>query len=207
MGYQISSILGVASDDLHSYFLYYIPSQGFEYRKCEWMNEYMAKNFTRIAQLVGPNAVFITPLDYNRREYYEKVNTIEGFFCRGEGRRRDILAICHSGRPFLIFSKTPLCENTSGDGIIIDLAGIQDEATLGAVLDAIIKTICSDSFEDFVNHLPELTPSEDRPDPMHLDLTTMLELKPNVFGLGVNLNAVIDYVSKKIMKNRESFER
>lgn len=58
MGYKIRNVFGISPNDTHAFFLYYVP--GYEFQR-DWINEYIDKQFDKIASQIGPEGVIIAP--------------------------------------------------------------------------------------------------------------------------------------------------
>lgn len=226
MGYRISSLLGVSPNDSHSYFLYFIPSLNYEYAHLKWMNNYIFDNFNNLASDLGPKGVIIAPLKDKTDEFRRSYPSVEIFLEKSTGLSKhgcffsqpqlhptdndDYLEKhLHSGEPMIIFSQVPLNSTRDGKGILINLSKITDEPTLGKILDAIIKTVSTDNFDGLLNLLPIFEKrnrkEDDAGDDEIENYLDMLELKPNIFGLGVNFNAVLTFVNKRLLKRKEIY--
>jgi hypothetical protein len=90
----------------------------------------------------------------------------------------------------------------STDAAIISLGGCDTPYTLGAVFDVIVEAIATDDWEA-IGRLPEF-PSVVPESNWAWALADAIELKPNLFGLGVNFNKILEVIGQRIVQARRS---
>jgi hypothetical protein len=209
MGYRVTSFLSISADDTQKHFLYFLPTRWLAY---EWINAWMDQHFDSLASSLGPSAVLITTPSGRRAEYTEDRSMIEGLLRRSLQPSDDPHAAysgwavdppwdsLHAGAPVLIASRRPLPLNSDGpvDCVAINLAAY-DEHGLATLLDRFILAV--QTGEDPLAVIPT---AADRTNWSRYDFLKALELKPNVFGVGLNGNAVIDLVRKWRERRRET---
>lgn len=201
MGYQVSSFLAISPNDKHRYFLYFVPAHSYKSPSKQWINLYFNVAFGAIATAIGPGGVIITPTQGGAEKYIESIAEIRSggcLFSRNEmfSEPSDVLPdYLHNGQPYLIISKQPILPNSKCEGAIINLASVPDETTLGIITHAIVECIKADD----LGKLKEMLPSWARSYELSkLDkFTCMLELKPNLFGIGINLKEVVSFINNK----------
>ena len=201
MGYQLSSFLAVSPSDKHRYFLYFIPARKYRDPSKIWINEYFEDAFSSIARAIGPTGVVVTPTEGGAEEYVESIAGIRSggclfsqhqLFSEPSDRLPDYL---HNGQPYLILSAQPVLPESKCEGMILNLDSVPDKATLGKIIHAIIDSIKGEKIEILREALPEWDRSYDQ---KKLDsFTRMLELKPNLFGIGINLKEVVSFINNK----------
>lgn len=187
MGYMVSSIFAVSSNDRHSYFLYFIPSddQTFD-DEYKWVDKWVEQNFSKIAALVGPTGVIIKPtsswhyylggLNVNAMCLFEEVQHASG--------DQDIKRL-HSGFPYFVFSKSPLQRtHVNSRATTINLARFRNEKELDSLLEILIHVIRTDEWE-VLNEIPE-----------------KLQIKPNVFDAGHNFANTLDNLAQQITSTK-----
>lgn len=187
MGYMITS-LAALSDDGHGLFLIFFPTNQLKY---EWINTWIYERFGLIAQRLGPEAVLVAPV--YREGYRDNLRPECPFWF---GRDADILL--HTGFPFLAVTRDPnMVSSPKSDAVLINLAAFQNELSLSGLFDELIATKSTELPARLAN-LPISIPSTDlRHDDEYPPrgawiLSEALELKPNFFGLGVNINNMAD---------------
>lgn len=197
MGYYVTSAFAVSPNDKHSYFVYFIPGrEPYKRLSTAWINTWVHAHFSEIAQALGPIGVIVSPptgKNWDDRE----VGLAYPFMYNSE----DEDGFLHGHMPFLLILRSPLQPETEGnkDGIAINLVKCADEQELASVFDTIITGIRNDSWQYIVENYPNQERAEE---PNNyggwlVRLSRVLELKPNVFGLGVNLNAAMELLGKK----------
>jgi hypothetical protein len=232
MGYWVSSIYAISPNDTHTFFVYFIPySDWMEGEEGGWVNRWMNEHFHRIAAEVGQHkGVFIAPPPGREREYRDSLGGAQaylaqslgiedrygGFFEQlfskfGGSRRRsgdpyeeDDADFLHSGAPYLIISREPILPDSSastGELAVIRLAACRDESHLKEVVKIVASAIRSDD-------LTLLGQINDRPKmkwrrKIFESLNTVIILKPEVSGVGVDLNEAIRLVDDSIQRKAE----
>ena len=111
----------------------------------------MQQQFVRVANRGGPGGVIVAPTQKHNERYLESVLDVTGGGCffscaypqlvHGTSDGSDMyehwpegqdFRMLHSGRPFLIFSDTPIqAKDESNTAIIIDLGAYPNEKALG----------------------------------------------------------------------------
>lgn len=208
MGYRVTSFLSVGSADRHDHFLYFLPTRWLAY---EWINTWIDEHFDSLASHLGPSAVLITTPRGVKAEHTYGWDSIEEMLHRSlrpsneqaagsTHVRRQPWESLHSGAPVLIVSRRPLTprDNESVDCVAINLAAY-DKHGIATLLDQLIQAVQSGD-----DPLAAVPTALDRTDWSRYEFLKALELKPNVFGVGVNGNAVIDLVRKWRKQHREA---
>ena len=148
MGYLVSSIFSVKSNDKHSYFIYFIPGNNpYRNLSSNWINDWVYDNFNKIAISAGPEGVVI--LNSSKEDRHE---CYEWPFMDTSDEEDDIL---HRPFPFLLVSQTPLMKNVKPNGIAINLIQSNDKNDLAKIFDNIIKGIKKDNWEYILESFPE----------------------------------------------------
>ena len=203
MGYKVSSVFSVSPNDAHNYFVYFIPGRRpYDSLSTDWINEWIYNKFDRIAGTIGKQGVLVLLHQHlNSSELRQDSLEDLGYclFSRGDAHDHFL----HAGMPFLIISRKPLVKNAkTGEAIAINLVQCKSESELANVFDIIIAGIREDDWNSIVDRFP-LQSRAQEPDSWGGWADTvnrMLELKPNIFGLGVNLNGVIDKAGEALTK-------
>jgi len=192
MGYKVSSFLSVSRADGHEHFLYYLPARGMA---SLWLNEWIESNFDRLASKLGPQAVLITAPDGREAEFRESGDEVlrllhDSLDPSRRSARSDLL---HGGGPILIVSRKPLYpEKPEAE---IECAAINlsayDPQRLAVLFDQVI-----DAVETGADPLEVIPGSEIGTGSPDYEFIEALELKPNVFGVGIDGNAVIRMLKK-----------
>ena len=207
MGYYVKSLFAVNPNDAHSYFVYFVPGgKPYMSLSTEWINSWVHKHFQNIAEAVGPTGVVVSPLPRNNwNDDIADSGMAWPFMDAAEGED-DFL---HGHMPFLLVSRSPIQKKNANecDGIAINLVKCVDEKELAYVFDQLINAIRQDNWESIVENFP-LQEAASEPDSYGgwLErLNSVVELKPNIFGLGINLNAALQEVAKKFThENRDN---
>lgn len=209
MGYYISSLFAVSPNDKHSYFIYFIPGYEFE---SNWINEWMNKQFIRIAQTIGPNGVIIAPSRNHDDRFLAELLNLEGTggclfdYCYSKitgkpypyGDNLEEIML-HRGEPLLLLSRTPLQkDNSDNQAMLIRLTDCLDEKCLSRVIDILLSTIKNDNMQELekLNEIflkPQKTKAK-------FDALEAVELKPNFFGVGVNFNYILRKIAEKTIE-------
>jgi len=184
MGYKITSFLSVSSTDGHEYFLYYLPARGMA---SLWLNRWISSNFDRLASELGPQAVMITAPEGAEDRFLDSAREVQRLLDFSL-RPKDEGYVLHEGAPILLISRRPLRVDQPKD--MVDCAAINlaayDPARLAELFDHLIDSVRNG--KDPVDGIPVADIEESSP---VYGYSEVLELKPNVFGVGVNGNAVI----------------
>jgi hypothetical protein len=200
MGYYVSSAFAVSPNDKHSYFIYFIPGQKpYDRLSTLWINEWVHLHFSEIAQHLGPTGVIVSP-PRGASWKEDEIGRLElEWPFTGLSKGED--QFLYSQMPFLLLSRSPLQHDLTKhkEGIAINLVKCANEQELACVFDIIIAGIREDNWQHIIDNFP-LQERAEEPDVggSWFEWLKMLELKPNVFGLGVNLNAALDAVGKKL---------
>ena len=200
MGYHVSTIFSVSPNDKHSYFIYHIPSQSFEFK---WIDDWLEENFKRIAESVGPSGVIISPHENKGEEFIESILEINGggcIFCSASDSNSS--GVLHAGFPFLIISRIPLQNiEDNADVIMINLAGCKEKGKLGLVFDVIVRVVKEDNW-NLLDTIPLQKPVK-YPSNWAFALNEAIELKPNFFGVGIDLNSIFKIIGEKVIKKHK----
>lgn len=207
MGYYISSAFSVSPNDRHSYFVYFVPGlEPYERLSTDWINSWVHDHFAKIAQALGPNGVIVSPppganwdddTDFRRHLPFSTASNGEDAFL-------------HGGMPFLLLSRSPLQPDNMGssEGLALNLVKCANEHELALLFDTVVTGIRNDDWQYIIDKFPPQEPAK-QPDNFGgwLDtLSKVIELKPNVFGIGVNLNAVLasfGRINARAIKSRQ----
>ena len=203
MGYHVSSVTIISPDDYHSYFAYYLPTDRLHY---EWINKYFADNFNLIADKIGPNGVIVAPNIRAVSDYAAELTVLLKRFYAGG-------LFLHSGFPFLVISRRPIYPDMPQDSsadpnfIALNLAAVRDEAELGKLIDTLIQAGLRQE-KDILPLISGLAKDLSREYDSQYggwsdDFSDAIELKPNVMGVGVNVNLIIHEVQKFLRMRRE----
>lgn len=209
MGYYLTSLYSIAPDDKHSYFVFYVGNR-FDDTVSQWMD----RNFAKIAKGLGPNAVIARGLseEFDKQvieAYQSEIKTIaikrgwdkEDNFGRSVDR---LLTNYQRAYPMsnlfpLLFvtDRNPSVVTSEDDKkvfYLIPLGKIESENEIREIIETIVAGIQSESFDA----LEKLLARKFGKSPLNLlnAINQSLELKPNLAGLGINLNAVIDWIVK-----------
>lgn len=200
MGYYVTSVFAVSPNDKHSYFVYFIPGHDYQLSTA-WVDDWVHLHFSKIAQRLGPMGVIVSPprgTNWEADRIGELI--LEWPFTDLSNYEDDFLH--HGQMPFLLLSRSPLQPDPKNgkEGIAINLAKCANEKELAQVFDTIITGIRKDDLQYIVNNFP-LQEHAEKPDERGrwIEWSKILELKPNVFGIGVNLNAAMDAIGKKYL--------
>ena len=210
MGYHLSSVYGISPGDAHEYFVFYIGDD-FQDVVSQWID----KNFTGIAREIGPNAVIVHGISekFNLEllnKYKNQIDTIIINQKPDEDRKLensmiDLFRTYHEKyqhgfylRFFLITDKNPHLRSGKSDRdifFLVPLDQIKEEAEIREIIQTIVMCVRSNNFDS----LEDLVQRKFTTAPVNLlkALNQSLELKPNVMGLGINLNGVINLITNK----------
>ena len=211
MGYYLSSIFSISSEDRHKYFVFYIASHGIEDTVSRWINV----NFAGIAQHLGPHAVIVRGLteDFDEqtlRLYGEEIRTFylgrkweNNFDVRAFDRWIANEALNDSGFSWsdlvpalIVTDKNPQHKEPGQIFYIIPLGRIRHEEEVRDILMRIFNSIRIDDFEPLEDELQKRF-GRNGASKLKL-LSSVFELKPNIAGVGININALIDMISGKL---------
>src|ERR1044072_2076925 len=219
---MIRSIFAVSPNDKHSYFIYYIPAHSFA---SDWIHEWMKEKFPEIAQQLGPKGVIIAPSPNHDQDFLEELlelYSMGAFF----GDVHDQVAedeplpepwkdpdhmeffrqerMLHEDSPILIFSRSPLSkEGEPNMAYVINLEECRDERELGQVFDILITTIRNDNL-DLLKQLSDLLNRHNqRGEDTAVEAVDAFELKPNIFGLGINFNYLLKKLAVMIIERKK----
>ena len=224
MGYYINSIYAVSPTDTHAFFIYFIPSTRDQYWDDDellWVNEWMNKNFAKIAGTVGMNkGVIIAPSPNHDERYLESLLQVQSnynFFSSAYpslvGKAPDTLFIkeentLHSGFPYIIFSHTPIHKGMNkNEAVVIRLAKCKDEKDLSSVIRVLFSVIESSDMSK-LEQLNQIlgTPALEKPTKSAEVMDTLnkaIELKPNFFGLGINFNYLLQKITESVLARKK----
>ena len=215
MGFVARSISQITDDDDHGYFLYYMPARRLSY---QWVNDYFASKLVTLAGQIGPRGgLMIVPnlvalTDYSA-ELLARISEL--------GISVTSTRFLRSGFPFLIVSRWPLHSDKMIDGsrpnfVAVNLAAIDDEVKLTSFIDDLCSTIDlgflveekEGEGEDYLKAISSLDKDltkqyDDKYGRYSFAFSEALELKPNVFGIGVNIDSIIRDVLNNLHVRRE----
>jgi hypothetical protein len=209
VGYIVSSLIAIGEDDQHQSFVYYVPSRRFTYK---WINDWIYQRFYEVAARFGPNAVLIAPPP---GKGYDRDTPLTNVFFdaltwrddadwgddwrereREEERREESTSFLHSDLPFLIVSRRPVRPSDNlAPFAAIHLASL-DEAKLALLFDSLIEAI--NEGVDLLDRVPDLghvLATDDPSDSYGLDRA--IEIKPSIFGIGLNGNVVLEWLRRR----------
>jgi len=197
MGYSVSSIFTVSPDDKHSYFVYYVPGRQPYYNfSIQWVNEWMHKNFHNIASSIGPIGLIITP-PQTRDSFQFRESYFNGLY----GVLDEVLEhdyFLHEPFPFLIITKSPLKkEEKMSEGYLVNMVNFKNEQELNTFFDKLIQQIRTNNWEKIVEIFPEqeLAKEPDTYGRWYKGWNEIIQLKPNFFGIGININKAIEKIN------------
>lgn len=195
MGYMVTALAAIGEDDYHSLFLTYIPSHGRV--ATEWVNDWIYAKFSSLAATLGPDAVLIAPANrYGDRDF----QGLRGIF-RGSDRTTGFI---HAGYPLLVVSCSPMrasAVDRDVNAIVINLAAFRDDAGLAGLFDQLAEQ--SRNHADDVRSLRldvpdvDLTPQHDDTGGWGYLFNLAVQLKPNMFGVGLDLNEIATFLSSR----------
>lgn len=201
MGYRLGSITVIGRDDYHSYFAYFLPSTRMKY---EWINQFFEDRFDSIATKIGPEGVIIAPLRHALSRYRDEIVS-ELYRAANPIKRSQLHYLLSSGFPFLIVSRHPigtlLTHSNEEAAVALNLAAMRDADQLAELLDTLIDAALR-SVDDMLECIPDLsrrllTEPESQDGGLQIsDFLQALELKPNVMGVGLNINEAIRIVQR-----------
>jgi hypothetical protein len=194
VGYLVSSFLTILPGDPHGTFIYFIPSHRLAY---DWINDWIYSRFHAMAGRLGPDAVLIAPP--NGRDNYRDPSVDDAFVRALDPDDEISTHFLYDGFPFLVVSRQPVCPSDQGKSIpfaAINLACL-DEAKLGKLFDDLIDLASSGG--DVIGCVPDigLEFAMDEFSDTALHLQDALELKPHVFGIGLNGNVLLNWLRRR----------
>ncbi|MEU1396396.1 hypothetical protein ABZ403_10080 [Micromonospora zamorensis] len=180
-------MLTVGNNDGYAWFLYYVPSNTLQH---SWINDWMAAHFDRVAERIGPDAVLITSFASRQTEYiHDLARAIDWSRLSETNRQID-------WNPALIASRLPLRADADPEAMIIDLGGASSDRHLEILLDSVAEQIREGG---------EITRPVADCDNGALGLLGFLELKPNIAGVGLNVNAIVEWYRRRGDDRRRRF--
>jgi len=198
MGYKVSSFLSVSVADGHEHFLYYLPARGMA---SLWLNDWVDSNFDRLASKLGPHSVLITSPEGRENEFWKSGYEVARLLHESLEPRYGTLAgdLLHAGGPVLIISRKPLRPGHQDEEIECAAVNLSayDSQSLAGLFDRVIEAL--DAGADPLEVIPS---SEIGKGSEEYQFIEALELKPNVFGIGIDGNTVIRML-KKWRKQRQ----
>jgi len=187
MGYKISSFASISQNDMHSYFIYFILGREYRNESCAIVNDFIKNSFDEIAESIGPKGVIVVPHGNRTEKYISEVSGLElngCIFAYQSGFQRDEMERhFHNGQPYLIVTKQPIVANDDKlEGVVINMDTVPDSRVIGDLFHLLIESIKMDSMDFFIENFQHWDSSYE-PDKIG-KYTQMLELKPNLFGIG-----------------------
>lgn len=192
LGFFVSSGAALSGDTKHGLFLFFVPTSRLQY---EWINSWIYERFRDLARRLGPEAVIVAPSEGS--EYRDLGSEVDR---AGRAFPFDIL---ESEFPFLVVSHSPeaLVSGDETSALAINLAAFDDKEALARLFDELI--LASRSGVRDVRRIHLTVPMKDLTGEYNTDqgnwdfaFEEALELKPNLFGLGLNINAVAKWFRK-----------
>lgn len=202
MGYSITSAYSISPDDKHSYFIFYWGDY-FVDETAKWIDN----NFVNIAKALGPRGVIVRGLckDFGNElmEIYQK--DIQTMFI--ERRFMDMSWLMHRffdtfedkyniSREYqkflLITDKNPhkIEENKDTIFYIIPLNSIENSSEIEELITDITACVKANDFSSIDNFLKRKFGK--KPTNLSQVVNEAVELKPNIAGIGINLNYIVD---------------
>ena len=204
MGYYVSSVTVISPDDNHNYFAYYLPTTRLRY---EWINEFFTSNFSLIADKIGPEGVIVAPTVNASEEYSsELIRLLEEFYPMGRSAR-----FIHSGFPFLVVSRRPIASGTIHGSkelecVALNLAAVRDEEELRNLVDTLILA-CLSRVDDILplasGLAKDLSKEHNDEHGWSFSFKEAVEIKPNVFGIGINVSSILSDMHRNIKIYRQ----
>jgi|SRR3954447_12154886 hypothetical protein len=170
MGYMVSTLINLPTDDDKNVYIF-VMTGGWQSDEQRLINE----NFTRLAERIGPRAVVV-------RGFREEVFTqevVEKYL----GKNYNDLPL--NLPAFLIANHHPT--EISGNTIRILIPLAEAKRRFGsdhAFFEALVKFARSGD--------QEILKGSEHYVPLVIELNRMLELKPNIAGVGININGIIE---------------
>jgi len=196
MGYLVSTAFAVSSNDGHRFFVYFVPARRpYQRLSTTWINTWVHSNFSRLASSIGPNGVVILPHPNNdwEEEDYRQIG-----YCLFRTRDDSFL---HGHMPFLIISRAPLQKSReSSQALAINLVKCENERQLEGIFDNIIDGIRRNDWQSIIDTFP-LQEHAEEPDGYggwFETLNKVMMLRPNIFGIGADLNKAIDLAGDRL---------
>jgi hypothetical protein len=201
MGYSITSIYSIAPDDSHAYFVFYWGPY-FEDDLAKWFDS----NFLKIASRLGPHAAIVRGLN---RDFWRDLigvyeNDINAFLLNHQDldmstemhrladKLNDAYERGHLDYPFLLVTdRNPhgLEESPATIFYFVPLAEIREVRTIQELITVIVSCIHKRDFRDLDSFLQ--CTFGNAPTNLLSVMNDSIDLKPNIIGIGLNLNAVI----------------
>ena len=183
MGYKISNLANLPEN--HGDFHAFIVGEGTG-PQLDWMHV----NFDRLAKEIGPDAVVVQGHDQTLTEdivaLLQRYSNDQTTDFLGEG----LILFVSEGHPQTTMKPVFMFPLT-----LIDERSDDSVGYMAAVVDRVIRAICSDEFFDLV------TKESPNSYSMHYGgglifqfltrLNEIIELKPNIVGFGINFNEII----------------
>lgn len=191
MGYRVTSALTIGHGDGHVSFMYFVPSFRIGF---SWISEWFDHHFDAIAFRIGPNAVIVSPFQQTLDQYRRELSQAIDWQNLGQ---QDVL----SGEcPFLVVSGRPLQVDSPAMVAVIDLSFADTPSVLARLMDDLASAIAMrenlvDDMPAILRRIPEFSKSSRVESAV--EVVRMLELKPNFMGVGINLNAIVEWFRKR----------
>jgi hypothetical protein len=197
MGYFVSSILAIGKDDPHRAFVYFLPTRRVKY---EWINDWVYERFSVLATKLGPDAVIVAPPPGEHHDDYyaawrDPLSAQSAFSPVSEQES----GVLHSGFPFLVVSRRPVGVVTAGKTpfAAVNLATLDAEG-LTLLIDDLVEAAYNGL--DLLDSIPsinaDLSHEYDETGGWSEIIAEGIQLRPNVFGMGLDLNAMINWLRR-----------
>lgn len=184
----MTAIANLQGDSFHDTFLIFVPGgRSLEY---QWIDRWMYEKFGTMARELGPKSVLVAPPEGEAyADFNDKLGPERrlGWVPQGVGA----VNMLHRGYPFLMITGSPgsmtSADGTSSfDGFVVNLAAFRDGSQLARFFDGLIR---GSRERHSVDRLAELVPNTNVGAVRFL-AEEGFEIKPNFFGVGVNVNAI-----------------
>ena len=184
MGFYVSSLGNLPSGSIE-YFVYVVDASTADLHS-DWIHDNLAK----FGATFGPAAGLVTGPDDLSKEVFQflSAHLLEQDFCSVEG-------LLHSATCLLI-SEGSLLKTQNAVYLIPVAQGIEKEAVkdrISALISEIAKALTDNRLQKVMSSSDarELQLKNSRGRLWVSELNESLELKPNIFGIGINLNKLI----------------
>lgn len=205
MGYYLNTIYSISADDSHSYFVFML---GGTYGLVNSTQEWLDKNFSAIAKALGPKAAIVRGLSPNFEAevvsaYQEQIKTrVINFDIDQRTVEKVILGLSEQYHtpietPLLfITDRNPHKANDKNSIFYIVPVGNLNEPETQDVIETILSCIRTNDFSLLDKWISKN--SKNAPLNVLKVLNEILELKPGIAGVSINLNAIIErFLSKE----------
>ena len=162
-----------------------------------WIDDYFAEQFDAIAQRIGPSGVIISPHAGQQDGYAAELHhSVSRSIWRSSDREVKMVlrnlhpAIVVTSRPLQVLASPSPTADAHVECVVLGLSRATNVSQLGGVVDTILDASTrdgADMFEILRAAERKLGAPETVLDRV-ADKSEILELKPNIAGVGINLN-------------------